>query len=322
MPRISDPANWTTPWSFVHVADMHVGTPRSYRFQPAWNENWAVAREQIIELDPALVLVGGDLTRDGSTHRLELETMRRDLAALPFPAHVIPGNHEVGNKFSTTSSVAIRPDYVRLYESVFGPSQWSVLHRGVRFSGCDAFLLGSGLPQEATLRSWLEEQTRLPHAPIHVWMIHPALFADRFDEPDWNPSTHREEWYFVLDGVHRRFLVEIFRATGATHIITAHIHCRRMVDLGGMKISFAPSTAFPQWADRWPDGDPTLGFLRGDVGPEGLAIRFIPLRRRSTRKGYGPGGNPGLEGRDYSAAWEQPPLDVEENRFPQNTTEP
>ena len=35
-------------WSFVHVADMHVGTPRSYRFQPAWNENWKVARDQIL----------------------------------------------------------------------------------------------------------------------------------------------------------------------------------------------------------------------------------------------------------------------------------
>ena len=46
----------------------------------------------------------------------------------------------------------------------------------------------------------------------------------------------------------------------------------------------------------------------------GIESTFVPLRSVSTKKGYGPGGNPGLEGRDYSIAWEQPPIDVEENR--------
>lgn len=295
---------------------MHVGTARSYRFQPAWNENWTEARAQILELKPDLLLVGGDLTRDGATHRLELESIRNDLQDLPFPVHVIPGNHEVGNKFSADSPVAIQPDYVRLHGSVFGPSQWSFVHRGVRFSGCDAFLLGSGLSQESELRRWLADQTRLPKQPLHVWVIHPALFADHAEESDWDPTTHRVEWYFVLDGEHRRFLFEVFRSTGATHVITSHIHCRRTVRLGEMDIHFAPATAFPQWGDRWPDGDDTLGFLQFIVGAEGIQSRFVPLRRRSTRRGYGPGGNPGLHGRDYSVAWEQPPIDVEENRFP------
>ena len=26
----------SSDWSFVHVSDLHVGSPRSYRFQPAW----------------------------------------------------------------------------------------------------------------------------------------------------------------------------------------------------------------------------------------------------------------------------------------------
>ena len=304
-------------WTFVHVADMHVGSPRSYRFQPAWNENWAAARAQILELKPELLLVGGDLTRDGATHRLELESVQQDLRGLPFPIHVIPGNHEVGNKYSPDSPVAIQPDYLRLYGSVFGPSHWSFVHRGVRFSGCDAFLLGSGFPQESELRRWLEDQTKLPKERHHVWVIHPALFADRVDEPDWNPRTHRVEWYFVLDTEQRRFLLKIFRATGATHIITAHIHCRRLIGLDELEIHFAPATAFPQWGDRWPDGDPELGFLQFSVSDSGITSRFVPLQRRSKLKGYGPGGNPGLEGRDYSAAWEQPPIDLEENRYPE-----
>ncbi len=304
------------PWSFVHVADMHVGTPRSYRFQPAWNKHWAVARDQILELEPDLLLVGGDMTRDGSTHRLELESIKRELDRLPFPARVIPGNHEVGNKFDPDSSVAVQPDYLRLYRSVFGASNWSFLHKGVRFSGCDALLLGSGLPEEAHLRDWLQEQRGEPRERDHVWMIHPALFADRPDEPDWDRVTHPVEWYFVLDGEHRRTLLDTFRITGATHVITSHIHCRREVELDGMQVAFSPATAFPQWGERWPDGDPRLGFLHFTVSDGGIERKFIPLRSLSNLKGYGPGGNPGLEGRDYSLAWEQPPLDLEENRLP------
>ena len=46
-------------WRFVHATDIHVGSPRSFRYQPAWNENWQTARQQIIELEPDLLLVGG-----------------------------------------------------------------------------------------------------------------------------------------------------------------------------------------------------------------------------------------------------------------------
>jgi Calcineurin-like phosphoesterase len=303
-------------WSFVHAADIHIGTPRSFRFQPAWNENWMTAREQIIGLRPDFLLVGGDMTRDGSTHRLELELVKRDLESLPFPIHVIPGNHEVGNKFSTGSPVAVQPDFLRLYESVFGTSEWSFLHRGVRFSGCNAFLLGSGLPEEARLREWLERQIREPRGQQHVWVIHPALFADHVDEEDWNPTTHPVEWYFVLDRKHRRYLLDIFRVTGATHVITAHIHCRRRIELDGMHIHLAPSTAFPQWGERWPDGDPRLGFLHFTVNSSIIECSFIALSRVSNKKGYGPGGNPSFEGRDYSIALEKPPIDPEENRSP------
>ena len=49
------------PWTFVHAADIQVGSPRSFSFAPAWNENWQTARKQIIEINPDLLLIGGDL---------------------------------------------------------------------------------------------------------------------------------------------------------------------------------------------------------------------------------------------------------------------
>jgi hypothetical protein len=307
-------------WSFVHVADMHVGMPRSYRFQPAWNENWQTARRQIIGLNPDFLLVGGDMTRDGATHRLELEQIKADLDRLPFPYYVIPGNHEVGNKFLPSSEVSIQADYVRLYKSVFGDSQWSFIHNGVRFSGFDAFLAGSGLPKEQELWRWFEEQICLPKERFHVWVMHPALFIDALREPNWDIQQDYEAWYFGVDEPFRSRIMRAFLAAKSeqTLVITAHIHCRRRVVARGVVFQYAPSTAFPQWAERWPDGDASPGFLHCLVSETGIEPKFVPLEKLSSKKGYGPGGNPSLKERDYSIAWEKPALNLDEQRFPEN----
>jgi hypothetical protein len=299
-------------WSFVHVSDIHVGSPRSYRFQPAWNEHWRTARKQIQALNPDLVLVGGDLTRDGATHREELTNIRDDLADLGPECLIIPGNHEVGNKWSSDSSVAINSAYLRRYASVFGPSEWSVT-RGeginrVRFTGIDAFKLGSGLPEETPLRSWLENLEPDPSCSNHVWLIHPALFADRLDEADFDRREDRVPWYFGLNRDERFYLWDIMKRTGVTHVISGHIHCRRHLEVEGVQIHLAPATAFPQWGDRWADGDDTLGFLRFDVTDGRVTSDFVPLAQTSEEPGYGPGGNPPVNGRDYTVAAELPPL--------------
>lgn len=302
----------TSDFSFIHVADIHVGTPRSFRFAPAWNANWETARRQIVDLKPDFLLVGGDMTRDGSTHRTELEIVNADFNDLPFPAHVIPGNHEVGNKYLEGAPMSIQPEFLDRYASVFGPSEWSFDHGGVRFSGLNAFLLGSGLPDERVLRDWLTQQADRPAPGPHVWVMHPALFADRFDEPDWDPAVDRRAWYFGLDAEPRAFLWDAFKRSGATTVISAHIHARRRTVYDGVEILFAPSTAFPQWQNRWEDGDASLGFLHFTVDEGGIHHRFVPLEERSRLKGYGPGGNPARDERDYSLAWEEPALVMEE----------
>ena len=281
-------------WSFIHVSDIHVGSPRSYRFQPAWNENWQTARNQIAALNPELLLVGGDLTRDGATHVEELESIQYDLAQLSCESLVIPGNHEAENKWSPDSSVAINSSNLRRYAKVFGPSEWSVVRGSgdnlVRFTGMDAFKLGSGLPEEGALRRWLEVQSQEPAAPHHVWVVHPALFTGSFDEPDIDRKQDRVAWYFGLNRTERRYLWDVMKATGVTYVISGHIHCRRQVLYDGVQFHLAPATAFPQWSNRWSDGDDTLGVLRFEVARGQINSEFVPLGKTSGLKGYGPGG--------------------------------
>jgi len=304
------------PWSFVHVTDIHIGSPKSFRFNPGYNENWLTARGQIVELAPDLLLVGGDVARDGNIHTYELEAVREDLGGLPFPYHVVPGNMDTGNKhiyrpsFRTDRddrALNITSAQLRHFEAVFGPSSWSFVHKRVRFSGFCDMILGSGLPEEEPLWRWLEAQAELAAAEpsqYHVWMMHSAAFIERPDEPDWDPgqADTYHDWYFAPDLAVRRRLMEIFRAGGADLVLSGHVHCRKRHLAGGIQFDISPSTAFPQWGHRWPDGDDTLGFVRYTVTDAGLEYDFVPLARTSDTKGYGPSGHPLPHLRDYSIA--------------------
>ena len=119
-----------TPFTFLHINDHHLGTPRSYRFRPAINRRWAAIRKQLATTGADLLLVGGDLTRDGDTHEFEYLQAREDLDGLPFPAYAIPGNMDVGNKHTRRNGP--RPDRddvalnltshrLQLFASSFGP---------------------------------------------------------------------------------------------------------------------------------------------------------------------------------------------------------
>ena len=295
-------------WTFAYVADIHVGTPRSYRFQPAWNENWRTAREQIVDLNPEFLIVGGDLTRDGMDHRFELEQIKADLDSLPFPYHVIPGNHDEGNKYLEGSKVSINQASVDRFRSVFSPTEWTFVHRGVRFSAFDALLAGSGLQEEEEMWMWLEAQETELRESHHTWFIHPALFIYKLQEPNREPEKSRQLGGYRVDKPHRSRMMQVFKETGAELVIAAHIHCQRRVQVDGITFYFAPGTAF-EGPKLWHDGESALGFLRCEVTKAGVEPNVVPLNRKSNLKGYGPGGSPLKEGRDYSLAWEKPSLE-------------
>jgi hypothetical protein len=308
-------------WTFAYITDIHVGSPRSYRYQPAWNENWQTARRQIIELNPDFLLLGGDLARDGNIHRYELEAVKADLDRLPFPYHTVPGNMDTGNKHTDVTGPFVSRDDVSLnvqseqleqFCSVFGPSQWTFVHQNVRFSGFCELLAGSGLRKEKALWKWLEAQTKLPKQQHHVWVMHSALFIEDLHEPNFDirdPKRYHD-WYFGMNEPYRSRLMEIFKATGTDLVLSGHVHCRKTHYAEGIRFDIGPTTAEAQWADRWPDGDPTLGFLKYAVTDQGIEGTFVPLEKVSTAKGYGPGGHPLPDQRDYSIASEKPSLEA------------
>lgn len=306
-------------WQFLHICDLQPGSPRSFRFHKRYHDNWQTAYKQLgAEKDPDLLLVGGDLTRDGCFHRFELEKAREELDALAYPWHAIPGNMDVGNKCAFTKggmgrddpAFNLKPGYIDQFKSVFGGFPWSFQHKNIRFSGFYEALAGSGLPEEQEMWRWLEDELpKHAKADHHVMTMHYPLFIYQPDEQDWDMQNPDEyyNWYFSLNSPHRQRIITAFKHAGVTHVLSGHIHCRRPAQVfDAIEYIKCPGIAFAQWPDKWPDGDPRLGYLRFEVEGKSLRHTFVPLDNESTStEGYGKGGHQDPDKLDYSQAWEQ-----------------
>lgn len=306
-------------FNFIYVGDMQPGSPRSYRYNPALTDNWTQAKSQIIALKPDFLLVGGDITRDGSIHKFELEEMKKDLDDLPFPVYVVPGNMDTGNKWTlveglhreqsnqmTDIELNITSRQLKNYSDIFGPLWWRRDHKGIRIFGFTDMLINSGLPEEDEFWNWAEKQIGVPQADRSVWLMHYALYSQNNDEPNWDISNpdHYLDWYFTVNQPGRDRLHNLFRKTNARLVLNGHIHCTHQFKSEDIIFQSGPSTAFSQWKDRWPDGDDRLGFLNYTVDNSSIQSTFVPLAKISERanESYGVGGHPIEEVRDYSTA--------------------
>lgn len=316
-------------WTFLHVNDSHMGTPRSFRFRPAINARWAAIKKQMSEIDADLLIHGGDLTRDGELHEYEIRQAKEDLETFPFPVFAIPGNMDVGNKHTVKNGIKPRWDplglgwndpehnmtahQLDLFSSYFGSIHWTFMHRDVRFTGFFAAVAGSGLPHEGRFWSMLERLPELPRAKHHVAMMHYWPFMESPDEPAWDLTKGDEydNWYFSIDPPHRQRLWQLLQDAKVDILFCGHVHTGRPVQLvDGIRIyRTQPAGNNPQLAERWPDADTRYGFQRCDVSDAGIEVTFIPGNEQCDEfDSFGPMGHPPPELRDYSLAREKPSL--------------
>ena len=314
-------------WSFLHVNDSHMGSPRSYRFRPAVNQRWAAIKHQMSQIDADLLLHGGDLTRDGDTHEFEYRQAAEDLLTLPFPVFVIPGNMDVGNKHTTRNGTKLRwkglewndPDWnmterrLDLFSCYFGPIHWTFVHRDVRFTGFYAAVAGTGFPHEERMWSLLKRIPELPAAKHHVAVMHYWPFMESLDEPDWDLTKGEEydNWYFSINPPHRQRLWDLLKTAKVDILFCGHVHTGRPVQIvDGIRIyRTQPAGNTGQLAERWPEADTRFGFQRCDVTADGIDVTFVPGDDQCDEFGtFGPLGHPTVDERDYSVARELPPL--------------
>ena len=310
------------PWSFLHISDLQPGSPRSYRFNQAMGENADTAYKQLGEVeDVDLLLVGGDLTRDGAIHNFECEEARDRLGSLPYPFYAIPGNMDTCNKHTSVAGATGRDDprlnvtaeQLDHFALFFGEFPWSFVHKEVRFTGFCASIAGSGLPQEQRLWSLLENIPNLPKSRHHIALMHYWPFMETPDEPAWDMSDPDEywNWYFSIDPPHRQRLLELLHNAQVEILFCGHVHTgRRVQQVEGMRLYRCPASGITaQLAERWSDSETRQGFHLCEVNDQGIEVTFVPGDDQCEEfDTFGPWGHPPVSERDYSVAREDPPL--------------
>ncbi len=180
-----------TTFTFIHASDTHIAPAvlaRTQRF-----------RAMADSLDPAFVIVTGDLVRDalrvGETEAISYyEMFGREAAQFRSPVWTIPGNHEnFGIERGQSKVAATHPLYGRaMYHYFRGPDYYSFTYGGAHFVGLNSVDIDDqwyyGHVDSLQLK-WLERDLALVPASMPVVTFNHIPFFSSFD----GVSGYREE---------------------------------------------------------------------------------------------------------------------------------
>ncbi|MHA7777970.1 metallophosphoesterase family protein [Roseibium sp. M-1] len=209
--------------SFIQISDSHLGLPGTEKY-------WEVAMDIIARRRPDLVLHTGDISENG--YKSELEKARMDLDRLGVLWRALPGNHDIGDG----PPVGPGPDQARveLFESVVGPSRFSLSIGGWTFIGISG--LEFGLENEAERQGWQWLETSLRSAEQAVAVVlHKPVFID------W--AAERRDTSAAIPYCARKRLWRLIETRSVGLVLSGHRHTYRLTHHGGVPAIWGPAIA-------------------------------------------------------------------------------
>ena len=230
----------TSRFRFAILSDPHIALPEtiwpsSKRFHLV--EISIPAIEQVLadlhQLDLDFLLIPGDLTQHGE--RQNHRWLADRLSTLPYPAYVIPGNHDVIAATATDTCIDM-PEFVQLYDK-FGygktdtglgggdrpyyaqeilPAVWLIGLNSIAFEA-DGQQHWSGL-LDAEQLAWLTATlAQIPDDALTLVMLHHNVLEHLPGQ-----SHHRMGKRYMLDNAPE--LVAILEAANVSLMFTGHLH--------------------------------------------------------------------------------------------------
>ena len=233
-------------FTFVVVADTHINEEERMSTSPYQTNHLSNPRARHVFTEiaamhpvPRFVVHLGDIVHpmpslpefhDAVAH------FKSIASRLPMPLHVIPGNHDVGDKtVDWMPAEQVCDDYLELYRDAFGADFHAFDEAGVRFVMLNSLLLNSGLADEARQRAWLERQIDTAgdlrvflfmHYPPYLYRPDEAGNYDNVDEPA------------------RSWLLEQIARPAVEAVFAGHVHNFWYDRPGGAEMYLLPSTSF------------------------------------------------------------------------------
>jgi hypothetical protein len=262
-------------FTFAVLADTHVNEHEAQSASPFATNAEANGRArhaiaEIAHLDPApeFVVHLGDIVHPMPGLPVFAEAARRfkEIATtLTMPLHLVPGNHDVGDKaVDWMPADIVCTDYVELYRRTFGKDYYAFDCGPLRAIVINALLLNSGLPHENEQRHWLETELQqsagrrlfvFTHYPPYVLAADERSTYDNIDQPG------------------RAWLLELLRRHRVEALFAGHVHNFWYDVHGETEMYLLPSTAFLRHDyTEFYRINPGAEFGRGDVGKFGYCI--------------------------------------------------
>ncbi len=229
---------------FVVIADTHCNEAEAksaspYAVNARANKRARYVIDEVNRLQPAFVLHLGDIVHPVPELPAYLDAVgqfRALAAGLQAKLHVIPGNHDVGDKpVAWMPAGTVQAEFVDRYRELFGDDFYSFDAHGCHFVMIDAQIINSGLPREAEQRAWLEADfERHAGRRTFVGIHYPPYVSDR----------HEAGSYDNIDEPGRSWLLGLIERHGPEAVFCGHVHNFWYDLVGRTECYLLPSTAF------------------------------------------------------------------------------
>lgn len=270
------PSGSPTPLlSFVVVADTHVNESDNVSSSPFETNHLANERARFVFQDiaamdppPAFVVHLGDIVHPMPalpTFMQAVEQFKAISAPLKVPLHVLPGNHDVGDKkIDWMPADQVCDAHLQAYRNAFGKDYYSFDTANIRCALINSLLINSGLSAEQEQKTWLEEQiATAADKRVFLFMHYPPFVYNEAERGS----------YDNLDEPGRSWLLGLMKNKNVEASFAGHVHNFWYEQLDHADFYMLPSTAFLRHDySEFYRVKPTVEFGRGDVAKFGYFI--------------------------------------------------
>lgn len=232
-------------FSFAVVADTHINQADMQSSSPfpvnrLANRRFEYVVDDLNRRDLAAVFHLGDVVHPvPSMEQPYADSVDRFLdqaRRLEHPLHIIPGNHDVGDKrIDWGPAGTVRDSFLEAWTDRFGAHFFRVDYAEMSFVGINAQLLGSGLDMERDQERWLEACLPELAGRRLVLLSHYPPFLEHEEEPEHYDNLSRKS---------RKWLLDLVREYRFEALFCGHVHNFWYYRYAGCDCYLLPSTAF------------------------------------------------------------------------------
>ena len=230
--------------TFAVIADTHMNQSEDYSSSPYPCNRLANARTRHViaelnRLKPSFVVHLGDIVNpvpelptydDAAAHFKDL------VGNLGAPLHLVPGNHDVGDKpVSWMPAGTVNDANLALYERHFGRPFYSFDFSGLHLVIVNSPVINSGLAAEGEQAAWLEADLAANRDKRTFLFTH---YPPYVSNPEENGS------YDNIDEPGRSWFLKLIEAYRPEALFCGHVHNFWYDVYGETEIYLLPSTAF------------------------------------------------------------------------------